>query len=162
MLEQIKEECNFDEIKDAFDVGSSSLSLNIFLEDNENFLQACNFLYLSEDKNEFVPLLRSDIGQNIMTNNSLSLGIETGEIFNNDFSTKKNFYNFLLDPPDNFNHLIPKQMSYHYSFEKYTCDYLRSFSLDKIDRLDCCQIKMHNFCCVDLMTRSNQWMKKNF
>ena len=49
-----------------------------FSGDNDIFVQACNFLSLN---NELLSFLCSDIGQNIMTNNSLSVHVETGEIF---------------------------------------------------------------------------------
>ena len=115
----------------------SSLSLNfLFGSDNDNFLLTCNFLSLSEDNNEFVSFLWSDMGQNIMTNNILSIHIETGDIFYNDFNTKENLYNFLLTQQGEIKQFIPKRISYHYSFEKYTHSYFPSFSLEEIHKLD--------------------------
>ena len=40
-----------------------------FCGDNDNFVQAYNFLSLNEDNNKFVSFLCSDSGQKIMTNN---------------------------------------------------------------------------------------------
>ena len=91
---------------------------------------------LSEDNNEFVSFLWSDMGQNIMTNNILSIHIETGDIFYNDFNTKENLYNFLLTQQGEIKQFIPKRISYHYSFEKYTHSYFSSFSLEEIHKLD--------------------------
>ena len=71
-----------------------------------------------------------------MTNNSFSIHIETGHIFYNDFNTKENFNSFLLAQQDELKQFIPKRISYHYSFEKYTRSYLPSFSLEEIDRFD--------------------------
>ena len=71
-----------------------------------------------------------------MTNNSFSIHIEIGDIFYNDFNTKENFNSFLLAQQDELKQFIPKRISYHYSFEKYTCSYLPSFSLEEIDRFD--------------------------
>ena len=85
-LEQIKEEYNFDEVKDAFDEGKKTPG-----GDNDNFVQVCNFLSLNGDNNKFASFICSDIGQNIMTNNSLSIHLETGDIFYNNFKTKENF-----------------------------------------------------------------------
>ena len=49
-LENIKEEYNFDEIKDASDEASAPSSLLFFCGgENDDFLQACNFLSLNED-----------------------------------------------------------------------------------------------------------------
>ena len=91
---------------------------------------------LSEDNNEFVSFLCADMGQNITTNNSFSIHIETGDIFYNDFNTKENVNSFLLAQQDELKQFIPKRISYHYSFEKYTRSYLPSFSLEEIDRFD--------------------------
>ena len=100
-LEQIKEQNNFDEIKDAFDDGKTPPQLEfLFGGDNNNFVQACNFLSLNEDNNEFVSFLCSDRGQNIMTNKSFSIHVEKLDIFYNDFNTNENFHNFLLAQQD--------------------------------------------------------------
>ena len=53
-------------------------------------------------------------------NNSLLIHIEYGDIFYNDFNTKENFYNLLIAQQDETKQFIPKRISYHYSFEKYT------------------------------------------
>ena len=57
---------------------------------------ACNFLSLNKGNNEFVLFLGSDTGQNIMTNNSLSIHIESGDTFYDNWNTNENFYSFLL------------------------------------------------------------------
>ena len=62
--------------------------------ENENFVSACNFSLLNEGNNEFISFLCSDIGQNIMTNNSLSIHAKSGDIFYNDFNTKENLPNY--------------------------------------------------------------------
>ena len=83
-LENIKEEYNFDVIKDAF----VPHQLEFFYGgDNDNFIRGCNFFSINEDNNEFVSFLCSDRGQNIMTNNSLSIHIESGNIFYQNFNT---------------------------------------------------------------------------
>ena len=71
-----------------------------------------------------------------MTNNSLSIHIESGDIFCNDFNTKEKFYNFLLAQQDESKQFIPKRISYYYSFEKYMRNDLPSFSIDEIEKLD--------------------------
>ena len=136
-LENIKEEYNFDEIKDAFDGASVLKQLEFFYGgDNDNFVQACNFLLSNEDDNEFISFLCSDQGQNIMTNNSLSIHIESGNIFYQNFNTNENFYSFLLPQQDETKAIIPKRIAYHYSFDKYIENYLPSFSVDDIEKLD--------------------------
>ena len=110
---------------------------------------------LSEDNNEFASFLWSDMGQNIMTNNSLLIHIETGDIFYNDFNTKGNFYNFLLAQQDELKQFIPKRISYHYSFEKYTRSYLPLFSLEEIDKLDLLSNKNAKY----LLYKFNDWIE---
>ena len=132
-IKQIKGKYRFDEIKDAFDEGKIPPQFEFsFGDDHDNFLLTCNFLSLSEDSNEFVSFLCSDMGQNIMTNNSLSIHTETEDIFYNDFNTKENFYKFLLVQQDELKQFIKIN---HYSFAKYTCSYLPSFSLEEIHKL---------------------------
>ena len=75
-MEQIKDEYNFEKIKDAFDHTPVPHQLELFYGgDNKNFVRACNFLSPEEDNNEFVSFLCSDRGQN-MTNNSRTSHIE--------------------------------------------------------------------------------------
>ena len=72
-LEKIKEEYNFDAIKDAFDEGNVPPQVEFFYGGgNENFVQAVEFLSPSADNREFMTYLLSDLGQNVMNNNSLS------------------------------------------------------------------------------------------
>ena len=96
VLEQIKEEYNFDEIKDAFDEVTVPQQLDFFYGgENSNFNRVVEFLSLSNKNREFIAFFLSDLGQNLMTNNSLFiLKVET-------FSTKiltlvKTFIIFLL------------------------------------------------------------------
>ena len=52
-----------------------------------------------------------------MTNNSLSVHIESGDIFYQNVNTGENFYNFILAQQDDQTAPAPKQISYHNSFE---------------------------------------------
>ena len=71
-----------------------------------------------------------------MTNNSLSIPVESGDIFYNDFNTKENFDNFLLVQQDESKQIIPKRISYHHNFERYKHKYLSSFLLEEIHKFD--------------------------
>ena len=65
--DQIEDEYNYDQIKDAFTKGQIPSQLEFFFSgDNDNFVNASNFLSLNEDNNEFVSFLRSDIMKDIM------------------------------------------------------------------------------------------------
>ena len=136
-LEEIKEEYNFHEIKDAFDHAAVLAQLEFFYGgDNENLFRACNFLSPNEDNNEFVSFLCSNRGQNIMTNNSFFIHIESGNIFYQNFNTNENFYSFLLAQQDETKKIIPKRIAYHHSFEKYIKSYLPSFSIEEAEKFD--------------------------
>ena len=153
---KIKEEYKFDKIKDAFDEGKIPPQLEfLFGADNDNFLLTGNFLSLSENNNELSSFLCSDLGKNIMTNNGLSIHIETGDILYNDFKTKQNFYNFLLDQQDELKQFIPKRNSYYHSFRKYTRSYFPSFSLEEIDKLDLLSNKNAKY----LLYKFNDWIE---
>ena len=134
-LENFKEEYGFEEIKDAFDEGSVPNQLDFFYGgQNENFTHAVNFLSLSNDNREFIAFLISDAGQNIMTNNSLSIHIESGNIFYQNFNTNKNFYNFLFAQQYETKVIVSKRISYHNSFERYSQNFLLSFSIDNVEK----------------------------
>ena len=71
-----------------------------------------------------------------MTNNSLSIHIEGGDIFYDNFDTNENFYSFLLAQKDESKQFRPKRLPYHYSFDKYIKNYLPSFSVGEAEKLD--------------------------
>ena len=52
-----------------------------------------------------------------MTNNSLSIHIESGDIFYQNFNTGENFYNFLIAQQNDKTTTVPKRFSYYHSFE---------------------------------------------
>ena len=89
-LEQIKEEYDSNEIKDVLDDRMAPPPPT----------HTSPFLSLNKDNNEFVSFLCSDRGQNIMKNNSLSIHVESRDIFYKDFNTGENFCNFLLAKQD--------------------------------------------------------------
>ena len=85
----------------------------------------------------YVLIVCSDRGQNIMTNNSLSIHIESGNIFSQNFNTNEDFYNFVLAQRDEIKRIIPKRIVYHHSFGKYKKkNYLPSFPIDKVETFD--------------------------
>ena len=89
-----------------------------------------------DDNKEFIAFLVSDEGQNVMINNSLSIHAESGNIFYQNFNRNENFYSFLIAQQDQTKTIIPKRISYHYSFQKYISKYLPSFSIDDAKKFD--------------------------
>ena len=112
--EQIKEEYNFDEIKGAFDEGNVPQQLEFFYGgENSNFTRTVEFLSPSDENREFIAFLLSDLGQNLMMNNSFSIHIESGDIFYQNFDTNENFYNFFIAQQNDQTGPVPKRFSYH-------------------------------------------------
>ena len=64
--------------------------------ESENFVRAVEFLSPNADNREFVAFLLSDLGCTVTTSNRLSIHVESGNIFYQNFNTDKNFYNFLM------------------------------------------------------------------
>ena len=114
VLEQIKEDYSFDEIKDAFDEGVAPHQLDFFYGgENSNFNQDIEFVSPSNENREFIAFLRSDQGQNLMANNSLSIHNESGDIQN--FNTGENFLQFFnLLEIDNALELLPTFQLFYY------------------------------------------------
>ena len=108
-IEQIKDEYNFHDIKDAFDEAKTPSQLKPFLVVTMTILPVLAILSLNEDNKEFISFLCTDTAQNIMTNNSLSIHIKSGGIFYNEFNMKENFYNFLLTQQDESKQFILKK-----------------------------------------------------
>ena len=71
-----------------------------------------------------------------MTNNSLPIHIESGDIFYENVNANENFYSFLLAPQDDQQASVPKRIFYRNSFEKYIQSFLLSFSVDDVEKLD--------------------------
>ena len=68
------------------------------------------FLLPSNKNREFIEFLLSDLGQNLMMNNSLSIYTESGNIFYQNFNTNENFYNFILTRQDDQTVPVPKEI----------------------------------------------------
>ena len=96
-----------------------------------------------------------------MTNNSLSMHIETGDIFYQTFNTGENFHNFILAQQDDETVPVPKRTSYYHSFEKYIWSFLTSFSIDDVKKTDLYAHKLQNICSIDLMTTLNCLVEKD-
>ena len=89
-----------------------------------------------------------------MTNNSLSIHNESGDIYDN-FNTNENFYSFLLGQQDESKQVLPKRISYHYTLEKYIKNYLPSFSVEEAEKLDLLSNKNSKY----LLYKFNDWIE---
>ena len=95
VLEQIKEDYNFDEIKNSFDQGIVHESVEFFYGvDNDSFVQNVEFLNPNSDSREFAAFQLSDLGRNVMTSNRLSIHIVNRDIFFENHNTGDNIVLF--------------------------------------------------------------------
>ena len=85
---------------------------------------------------EFGAFLMSDLGKRVMTENKLSIHVESGYIFYENRNTGKDCYNFLLAQQNDDAGFIPKKISYRRSFESYISQFLQAFSIDDVEKYD--------------------------
>ena len=71
-----------------------------------------------------------------MSSNSLSIHIESGDIFYQNFDTGENFNNFLMAQQNDETAFVSKKMSYQNSFEKYIDSFLPSFYIEDVEKFD--------------------------
>ena len=104
--------------------------------DSDEFVKALEFIWLSPINREFSAFLLSDLGRKTMTENKLSIYVESGDIFYDNHNTGENFYSFSLSQQNDEAAYIPKKFSYKNSFETYTDSFLQSFSIDDREKFD--------------------------
>ena len=94
-IEDIKNEY-FEGIKNTLDEGHIPEILEFFSggDGNENFCINCEMLGIDSDESEFIDFFCSPKGEEIMQENSLSIHLERGNIFYNNFNTKRVFMIF--------------------------------------------------------------------
>ena len=120
--------------------------------DSENFVDALEFKGLSTINREFAAFLLSDLGRQTMTQNKLSIHVESGDIFYDNHNTEENFYSFLLSQQNDEAAYVLKTFSYSDTFEKYITSFLQLFSIDDQEKFDLLAFKIPNICSIDLMT----------
>ena len=104
--------------------------------ESEQFVNALEFIGLSPINREFSVFLISDLGRKTMTQNKLSIHVESGHIFYDNHNIGENFYNFLLSQQNDEVVYVPKNFSYKNSFEAYISSFLQSFSIDDQEKFD--------------------------
>ena len=90
-----------------------------------------------------------------MTQNKLSIHVESGDIFYDNHNTGENFYNFLLSQQNDEVAYVPKKLSYKNSFEAYISSFLQSFSIDDQEKFDLLAFKNSKY----LFYRFNDFVK---
>ena len=66
---------------------------------------------------EFGAFLTPHLGRQVMTQNKLSIHVESGDIFYENHNTGENVYNFLVAQQNNDAAFIPKKFAYRNSSE---------------------------------------------
>ena len=132
------EEYKIKEIRDSMDeTAQVPESIYFFYGgESEQFVNVLEFIGLSPINREFNAFLLSDLGRKTMTQNKLSIHVESGNIFYDNHNTGENFYNFLLSQQNNEAAYVPKKLSYKNSFEAYIGSFLQSFSIDDQEKFD--------------------------
>ena len=126
IFEKIIDEYNIPGIKDEMDeTGQVPESIYFFYGgDSDQFVEALKFIGIQGQNREFATFLISDEGRRRMTQNKLSIHVETGDIFYDNHNTEENFYNFLLSQHNEEAAFVPKRFSYSNSFENYITQFL--------------------------------------
>ena len=110
ILQKIKDEYRFEDIKDSMDEGIVPDNIYFFYGgENDNFHRSLEFISLSPVNREFGAFLMSDLGRQVMTENKLSIHVESGDIFYENHNTGDNFYNFLIVQQNDEAAFIPKK-----------------------------------------------------
>ena len=90
-----------------------------------------------------------------MTQNKLSIHIESGDIFHDNHNTGENFYSFLLSQKNDEAAYVPKKFSCRNSFEVYISTFLQDFSIDDQEKFDLLAFKNSKY----LFYRFNNFIK---
>ena len=81
-IQEIKDEYNFEDIKNEFDDGKIPEILKLFNggDENEKFRINCEMLHLTRDNSDFIDYLCSMQGEQILQENSMSIHLDTGNL----------------------------------------------------------------------------------
>ena len=123
--------------------------------DSQQFVDALEFLGLGPINREFAAVLLSDLRRKTMTQNKLSIHVESGNIFYDNHNTEENFFIFLLFQQNDEAAYVPQKFSYNNTFEKYITSFLQNFSIDDQEKFDLLSFKNSKY----LFYRFNDFVK---
>ena len=157
ILQDLIDEYDVPGMKDTMDeTGEVPESIYFFYGgDSQQFVDALEFIGLSPVNREFAAFLLSDIGRQTMTQNKLSIHVESGDIFYYNHNTEENFYSFLLSQQNDEAAYVPKKFSCNNTFEKYIINFLQNFSIDDQEKFDLLAFKNSKY----LFYRFNDFVK---
>ena len=157
VLKNIIYEYNIDCMKNTMDE-TGQVPENIYFfygGDSQQFVDSFEFIGLSSINREFATFLPTELGRQTMTQNKLSIHVESGDIFYDNHNTEENFYSFLLSLQNDEAGYIPKKFSYNNSFEKYITSFLQMLSIDDQEKFDLLAFKNSKY----LFYRFNDFVK---
>ena len=110
VLKGLMDQYNVEDIKDTMDkTGQVPESIYFFYDGkSKNFVNALEFIGLSPINRVFAAFWLSDLGRQTMTQNKISIHVESGDIFYNNHNTGENFYSFLLSQQNDEAAYVPK------------------------------------------------------
>ena len=109
---------------------------------------------LNSDNSDFIDLLSSDIGSQILQQNQLSVHIETGNIFFNNYNTVEFIYDFLMTRQNDTKKIIHAMLPYTDSFSNSIKYFMDNIDADTVDRFDFFTNKNVNY----LFYRFNEYL----
>ena len=157
ILKDIIDEYNIPGMKDTMDE-TGEIPENIYFfygGESEQFVNALEFLGISPINREFAAFLLSDLGRKTMTQNKLSIHVESGDVLYDNHNTEENFYGFLLSQQNDEAAYVPKTFSYNNTFEKYITSFLQNFLIDDQEKCDLLAFKNSKY----LFYRFNDFVK---
>ena len=128
ILKNLMKEYDVENIKNTMDETGEVPDSIYFFYGGQQFVDALVFIGLSPNNREFAAFLLSDLGRQTMTQNRLSIHVESGDVFYNNHNTGENFYSFLLSQQNEKAAFVPKKFSYRNYFENYIITFLQDFS----------------------------------
>ena len=138
VLQKIIDEYDIPGMKESMDE-AGEMPDNIYFfygGESQKLANTLEFLDLDSTNREFAAFLLSDLGRKTMTQNKLSIHVESGDIFYDNHNTEENFYSFLLSQQNDEAAFVPKKFSYRDTFEKYISSFLPNFSIEDQEKFN--------------------------
>ena len=96
----------------------------------------CTQLDLNKDNENFIDFLPSDIGSQIFRKNMLSIHIEAGNIFYDNYYTNELIYSFLLNQQVETKQIIHATLTYRDSFSNYLKYFFDDLDNENVEKFD--------------------------
>ena len=150
ILKKIMDEYEIEKIRDTMDEqGKVPESIYFFYGgDSDQFNKVLEFLRLSPINREFGAFFMSDLGLITMTQNKLSIHLDSGDIFYNNHNTGENFYSFSLSQQNDEAAYVPKKCPTATLLKSIFQNFYSSSLLTMKKSSICCLLKTQNTCFI--------------